>query len=147
MANFAARGAGKIARNITVCCFLLALSVGAAWPADASVHSRAVWKKRWIASWVALVAVNALDLHSSRGHGEANPMFRAPDGRFATGKAALIKAGIGGSFFAAQFWAVRGKPDADHYKPLTLANTVAAGALAGIAAHNYSLPAPRAGRP
>ncbi len=73
-------------------------------------------------------------------------MFRGPDGRFATGRAALIKVGIGGGFFAAQYWAVRRNSDADRYKPLTLANTVAAGALAGVAAHNYSLPSPSASR-
>ncbi len=143
MKKLGARGVLTIVRNITVICLFL---VGPAWPAspDASLHRRAAWKKRWIASWVALVAVNALDIHSSRGHGEANPMFRGPGGRFATGKTVLIKAGIGGGFFAAQFWAVRRNPEAD--KPLTLANTVAAGALAGVAVHNYSLPAPRAGR-
>ena len=104
------------------------------------------WKKRWIASWIAVAVVNALDIHSSLGHGEANPLYRSPAGRFAPGREILIKSAIAGGFFGFQLAVVRGHPEKDYYKTFALANTVAAGGLAGVAAHNYSLPAQKAGQ-
>lgn len=101
------------------------------------------WKKRWVASWLAVVAVNALDIHSSRGHGEANPLLRDRSGRFSVGKASLFKLAIGGGFFASQALVMRASPGKDYYRPFTIANTVAAGGLAGVVVHNYSLPAPK----
>ncbi len=109
-------------------------------PAARPTHSR--WQKRWIASWLAIAAVNAFDISSSRGHQEANPLFRGADGRFAPGKAALIKTAIGGGFFATQFWLARRHPERDCYKPFAVANSVVAGGLAGVAVHNYRLPPP-----
>jgi hypothetical protein len=108
---------------------------------DASPE-RATWKKRWIASWVALAAVNVLDVHSSMGHGEANPLFRDNQGRFAPGKTILIKSAIAGGFFSYQLWRVRAHPEKNSYVPFTIMNGIAAGALGGVAAHNYSLPRP-----
>ncbi|MBI3697218.1 MAG: hypothetical protein HY238_20580 [Acidobacteria bacterium] len=107
-------------------------------PAAHSSHSR--WQKRWVASWVALVAVNALDIASSRGHHEANPLFRGPNGRFSPGKAVLLKSAIGGGFFATQLWLLHRHPEREHYKPFTVTNSLAAGGLAGVAIHNYRLP-------
>src|SRR5712692_6303972 len=101
------------------------------------------WKKRWVASWLAVIAVNALDLHSSRGHGEANPLLRNSSARFSVGKASLFKLAIGGGFFASQALVMRANPEKDYYRPFTIANTVAAGGLAGVVVHNYSLPAPK----
>jgi hypothetical protein len=101
------------------------------------------WRKRWVASWLAVIAVNALDLHSSRGHGEANPLLRNSSGRFSVGKASLFKLAIGGGFFASQALVMRASRKKDYYRPFTIANTVAAGGLAGVVVHNYSLPAPR----
>ncbi len=109
-------------------------------PQQASDNTRK-WKKRWIASWIAVVAVNALDVQSSRGHFESNPLVRDSSGRFAPGKAATLKLAIGGAFFGTQLLWMRTHPEKRNYKPFTIANTVAAGALAGVAAHNYSLPA------
>lgn len=102
-------------------------------------------KKRWIASWVALAAVSALDVHSSRGHLEANPLFRDHAGRFAPRRAIAIKSALAGGFFAVQLWKVRSRPEKDYYRPFALANGIAAGGLGAVAAHNYSLPAPRRG--
>ena len=103
---------------------------------------RAAWKKRWIASWIVLAAVNILDVHSSTGHGEANPLFRDGQGRFAPGKAIVIKSAIAGGFFSYQLWRVRAHPEKNSYAPFTIMNGIAAGALGGVAAHNYSLPRP-----
>ena len=108
---------------------------------------RGQWKKRWIASWLAVAAVSTLDIYSSRGHGEANPLFRSRSGQFASGKATLVKSAIGGSFFLSQLVVIRAHPERDSYKPFALVNTAAAAGLGGIVAHNYSLPAPARATP
>jgi hypothetical protein len=116
-------------------------------PGGAAVEfspERAAWKKRWIASWVVLAAVNVLDVHSSMGRGEANPLFRNSEGRFAPGKAILIKSAIAGGFFSYQLWRVRSHPEKNSYVPFTIMNGIGAGALGTVAAHNYSLPRPAA---
>ena len=105
-----------------------------------SGHHR--WQKRWVASCVALAAVNVLDLHSSRGRWEGNPLLRDPTGRFSPGKAILVKGAVGGGFLAAQLWLVHRHPQRDYYKPFTMVNSFAAGGLAGVAIHNYGLPPP-----
>jgi hypothetical protein len=107
-----------------------------------SPQERGKWKKRWIASWVALAASNVLDIHSSQGYREANPLMRDHRGQFAPGKAALIKGVITGGFLSCQLWTIRAHPEKDYYRPFTLANGVAAGALGGVAIRNYSLPDP-----
>jgi hypothetical protein len=101
---------------------------------------RRKWKKAWIASWIAFAAVNALDAHSSQGRREANPFLRGSDGRFSNGKAALLKAVLGGGFFAWQAWTAKKHPELNYYKTFTLTNTGVIGGLGTIAARNYSLP-------
>jgi hypothetical protein len=91
---------------------------------------------------VALAALNLLDVHSSLGRGEANPLFRNSSGHFATGKAVAIKSAITGGFFASQLLLVRTHPEKNYYQSFTLANTAAVAGLGGVVAHNYRLPAP-----
>lgn len=98
------------------------------------------WKKRWIASWLAVAAVNGLDVQSSRGRVETNPLLRDGTGHFAPGKAALLKLAVGGGFLGTQLLLMRSHPEKNHYKPFTIANTAVAGALASVVAHNDSLP-------
>lgn len=109
-----------------------------------AVPGRAKWKKRWIATWLAVAALNSLDIQSSRGHAEANPWLRGPSGRFSTGKAILLKSAIGGGVFATEWWIVRRNPRKDYYKPFTVLNSAAAGGLVGVVVHNYSLPSAKA---
>ena len=104
---------------------------------------RARWKKRWIASWLAVAAVNALDMHSSMGHREANPLLRNREGRFSVGKGLALKGAIFGGFFTLQYAITRTNPEGSAYKPLTITNGIIAGGFGGVAAHNYSLPTPR----
>lgn len=115
---------------------------GSSISAVASRPARGKWKKRWIGSWLAVAAVSALDIHSSQGHGEANPLFRTSSGQFAGGKATLIKSAIGGGLFVSQLLIIRARPGNDCYKPFTVVNTVTAAALGGVVVRNYSLPAP-----
>ncbi len=104
---------------------------------------RATWRRRWIASWLVVAAVNALDIHSSLGHGEANALYRSRDGRFAPGKAVAIKSAITGGLFVSQLLLFRSNPEKNFYQPFTWTNAVTAGALGGVVAHNYSLERPR----
>ena len=140
----------RLLATVAILCAAIALAAQNASAADSGAFattnpatSSHKWKKRWIASWVALAALNTLDIHSSRGHGEANPLFRNSSGRFAPGKAAMFKLAIGGGFLGAQLLAMRSNPEKDFYKPFTVANTVALGGLGGVVAHNYSLPPPK----
>jgi hypothetical protein len=127
------------------CTLVLLLTTASAFAAETS--SKRAWKKRWLLSCAALAAVNFLDIHSSRGLREANPLLRDPSGRFATGKAVLIKGGITGGFLALQYGVTRAHSDKDYFKPFTVANTVAAGSLGAVAIRNYSLPGSLAQRP
>ena len=145
MKGLKARSVSWAVRTIVVCGCVLALAAGeglAAEPDGYGQPGRRPSKKRWIASCLALVAVNVLDVHSSWGHGEANPLFRSSSGRFAVGRATLIKSGITGVFLTSQAVAIRRHPQADYYKAFTVVNTVAAGGLGAVVIHNYSLPKP-----
>ena len=150
MENHRARSVScKLVVNAATLCLAIILGTGTARAADpvispaASCNTSHKWKKRWIASWLALAALNTLDVHSSRGRVEANPLLRNRSGHFAAGKAAMFKLAIGGGFLGTQLLVMRASPERDYYKPFTLANTVALGGLAGVAAHNYSLPPPQ----
>lgn len=98
------------------------------------------WKKRWLVSSAALVAVNLLDVHSSRGLGEGNPLLRDASGRFATRRAVLLKGAITGGFLAFQYGLMRAHPEKNYYRVFTVANTLATGSLGAVVAHNYALP-------
>ncbi len=100
------------------------------------------WKKTWIASWIAFAAVNMLDTHSSVGRPELNPLLRGKDGKFSVGKAALIKAAIGGGFFGLQYWMTKTNPDKNYYKAFSIATGAAAGGLGAVAVRNYRLESP-----
>jgi hypothetical protein len=99
------------------------------------------WKKRWLVSSAALVAVNILDVHSSRGLREANPLLSDASGRFATRRAVLLKGAITGGFLAFQCGLMRAHPEKDYYRVFTVANAMASGSLGAVVAHNYALPA------
>jgi succinate dehydrogenase/fumarate reductase flavoprotein subunit len=97
------------------------------------------WRKRWIASWAAVVAANAVDLHSSFGYREGNPWLRSSSGHLSTERTILIKSALGAGAFAAQWVAIRRRPGANACKSFALVNFAASGTLAGIAARNYAL--------
>lgn len=122
---------------------VLLVLVTAILPAGNSGRSRS--KKQWVASWLAVAAANVLDVHSSQGRREANPLLRDSSGRFSVGKASLIKAAVTGGFFAVQWGVVRSRPESGVVRGFTIANTVAAGGLGAVAVRNYALgpPGPR----
>jgi hypothetical protein len=128
----------RITFTTSVLVLLMSSTLGAETPASRP------WKKRWLVSSAALVAVNFLDVHSSRGLGEANPLLRDASGRFATRRAILLKGAITGGFLAFQYGLMRAHPEKNYYRVFTVANAVAAGSLGAVVAHNYRLPAPPA---
>ena len=105
--------------------------------ADSRERAKKRWKKAWIASWIAFAAVNLLDAHSSTGRRELNPLLRNADGTFSGRKAAMVKAAVGGGFFAFQWWTQRRNPQANHYKAFTIATGAAAAGFGAVAVRNY----------
>jgi len=84
----------------------------------------------------ALVAAQALDLHSSMGRREGNPLLRGANGRFDACRGVTLKLGILAGLITAQ----KVKPDASW----NWVNLSYAGATTAIAIHNYRTAAPPA---
>lgn len=89
-------------------------------------------------TFAAAVAAQFLDVHSSVGRREANPLLRGPDGRFHVGRGVGLKLGILGGLLAAQ--------ELLPAREWTWINVGYAGAAAAIAIRNYRL-RPPAGAP
>lgn len=81
-------------------------------------------KKRWWAS-VAIAAASFMDMHSSWGKREMNPMLRGPDGRFRAG-GVVIKASLLGTSCGLQWLLLKKEPQ--------LKNTLLSGINVGLAA-------------
>jgi hypothetical protein len=95
----------------------------------------------WRASVAALAVANALDVHSSWGKHELNPVLAGPTGNFGRG-GALIKLGFQGGLLGLEYLISRGHPSGKLYKPLSFVNFGAAAAIGGVAAHNYTVQGP-----
>lgn len=85
------------------------------------------------ASLVALVAANAVDIHSSWGHVEANPILGSR--RQFDAQSAAIKGGIVGGLVLVQ-WAIARKNPGIKRK-LARINFAVAGGVGAVAARNY----------
>lgn len=82
-------------------------------------------------TFVAVAVAQALDVHSSIGRREANPLLRGPNGRFDVGRGVALKVGIlTGLFFAQE------KSDRPYWKWV---NTSYAGFSTSVAIRNYGL--------
>jgi hypothetical protein len=101
-------------------------------------RERPAGRKLWWISIAAVAAATLLDVESSVGKYEQNPVFRSGDGTFNARRALAIKAGALGAATAAQYLIFRHErrmPTA-----ITVANFGAAGALGGIAVRNWGVP-------
>jgi hypothetical protein len=96
-------------------------------------------KTLWKASLTSLAAANALDVRSSWGKHELNPALADSGGNFGR-EGALIKLGLQGGLFAAEYLITRGHPSKKVYRVLTVVNFGAAGATAAVAARNFTIP-------
>lgn len=92
----------------------------------------------WRASLAAFVTANALDIHSSWGKQELNPVLAAPNARFG-GQGALMKLGFVGAVTGLELLVTRHRPSAKVYRVLGFVNFGAAAVVGGTAAHNYTV--------
>lgn len=103
-------------------------------------------KHWWYASQASLAAANVLDVHSSWGKYELNPVLKSSDGRFGT-KGVLLKAAIVGGLVGYQHLVyhkiLRKEEDKKRFiKAATIANFCLTGVFTGVAIHNYQIPSP-----
>ncbi|MCB1022503.1 MAG: hypothetical protein KDC27_21415 [Acidobacteria bacterium] len=103
-------------------------------------RSRRRWRKAWLGSVAAFAVANVLDIHSSHGKMELNPLLRTSDGSFSVGRAAAVKGGLGFGFVALQGWMIHRNQDKNLYKSFTFANAAASGGLSALAVRNYGIP-------
>ncbi len=103
---------------------------------DVSARTR----RLYLLSLGAFNAVNTLDITSSFGKRELNPLLAGNGQRFDMGSVAK-KLAMVGAIDATQIFALRRQPSA--MKRLALANLVMTGVLAGVVAHNYGVSAKR----
>jgi hypothetical protein len=93
----------------------------------------------YASSVAALVAANALDIHSSYGKYEVNPVVAGSGGRF-TGRSVAVKSGIVAGTLLVQWLIVRKHPD--WKAKLAWLNWGTAGMYSGVALRNYTVPRP-----
>lgn len=113
-------------------CFLIILLPALLFAAERESRPRS--RRWWVASVAALLGAHAVDVASSYGRQETNPLLRSGSGRF-DARSMGIKMGIVGGVLAVQCLALRKAPEA--HRTLAITNFVGAGAMAAIAARNW----------
>jgi hypothetical protein len=95
----------------------------------------------WKTSLAAFAVADAIDIHSSWGKRELNPVLANASGRFST-QGALVKIGLHSGVVGIEYLLTRGHSSshpARLRRVLAIVNFGAAGATAAIAAHNYTI--------
>ena len=92
--------------------------------------------RSWKISLAPLVASQALDVASSYGMRELNPVLAGPDGRFGA-RAATVKLGVTGALVGIEYLIVKAHPGAA--RVFTKINWSWAVLTTGFAAHNYAI--------
>jgi hypothetical protein len=90
----------------------------------------------WKLSFAPLLASQALDITSSYGKRELNPVLAGPQGQFGV-SAVLIKAGVAAGLIGMECLIVKAHPASARI--FTKVNWAAAAVTAGVAAHNFSI--------
>ncbi|MCS6953845.1 MAG: hypothetical protein NZM33_13435 [Bryobacteraceae bacterium] len=83
-----------------------------------------------------LGAVQVADVASSRGMPEANPLLRDGSGQFHVGRAMWIKLGASAGLLTLEAILARRERDRNLYKPFSVINLGAAGAVGAVAVRN-----------
>ena len=97
------------------------------------------WAKRlWKASIAAVAAGSVMDIQSSLGKHETNGLLANHQGVF-TMQGVGLKLAIAGGAIGAQHFLQHKYPSASVYKTGALVNFAVAGALTGVAVHNYGV--------
>jgi hypothetical protein len=91
-------------------------------------------KKLWLLSVGTMIAANALDVHSSTGLQEVNPLLRNSRGGFSMRRGIALKIGLAGGLILVEKLTRR---------PFIPLNFVVAGTTGIVAGRNYRLKAPR----
>jgi hypothetical protein len=127
----------RFTTKIAVCLVVLLLA-GHFLPCQAvEVQKQKKSRSLFWASVVAVVAASLLDVASSRGGVETNPMLRSSNGTFDTGKALLFKSAATGGMLAVEAWALHKSPSSG--RSAAVVNFVTAGGVAGLAARNWKV--------
>jgi len=105
------------ARTLRVCLFAAGIAHG---------QANRPWKKAWIVSGGAVIAVNVLTSRSSVGRYETNPLLRDSQGRFNTRRAVMIKSAASGGMLMLQAVLHKRTPEQSLEKPSTVVNFAAA---------------------
>ncbi len=135
-------------RMIAAVLLVCGIGYASAQPLSAA-PGQARWRRWWIGSTLALAGAEALDVASSRGAQEANPLLRGAGGQFNTAKAIALKGVFTGGALLMEALALHHHHRADQFKMFATANTAGAAGLAAVAVHNFrvnsgaaSLPSP-----
>jgi len=97
------------------------------------------WAKRlWKVSLAAVAAGSAADIHSSLGRYETNSLLANRQGMFSA-QGIGIKLAIAGAAVGTQQYLLHKHPTVSVYKTGALINFAVAGALGGVAIHNYGV--------
>jgi hypothetical protein len=107
-------------------------AISPAQEASSRQPSPASWK--W--SFAPLVASQGLDIASSYGMRELNPLLAGPQDQFGV-KATLLKVGITGALIGVEYLIVKAHPEAARI--FTRINWSGAALTTGFAAHNFEL--------
>ena len=92
-------------------------------------------KNLWIASLVALGAVNVLDCVSSMGQRELNPVLQNSSGTFGARGIAIKASIVGGTMIVQR---LVGYHDPAHFfRRMAITNFISAAGMAGVVAHNF----------
>jgi hypothetical protein len=110
-------------------------------PSDASA------KRLWRISLVTLSIANVLDVQSSLGKRELNPALAGSTGTLGA-QGILLKSAFQGGLMGVEYLLTRShatgslteRPRSRLYRTLAIINFADTGVIAGIAAHNYTIP-------
>ena len=109
-------------------------------PPVRSIEDRLVERQKipmsWKLSLAPVIATQVLDVTSSYGKRELNPMLAGPDGRFGA-RAAAVKLGAGGALLGVEYLIVRAHPGSARF--FTKINWAGAALTGGFAIHNFSV--------
>jgi len=130
-------------RTRTIVCLVAVLLIGCITPCQA-IEGQKRSKRLWLASVAAVVAANALDLMSSRGGMEANPLLQSSNGSFNMGRGVALKAAFSGGMLLSEW--VFARRTAGRMRSSSITNFGTAAALTGLAVRNWRLGAAPASR-
>ncbi len=136
--SVAIREARILAGHCVVAVTLLVCGIGSASAQPPSAGPEQAHAQRWwIGSALALAGAESVDVASSRGAQEANPLLRGAGGQFDTAKGIALKGAFTGAALLFEAFALRHHHTTGQFKMFAIANTVGAAGLAAVAVHNF----------